>query len=439
MAGRARRPTNATVALAVLTLIYAFNFMDRQILSVLAEPIKRDLHLSDTELGLLGGFMFALFYTSFGVPVAWLADRTKRVGVLAGACALWSVFCALCGVATGFSTLAMARIGVAVGEAGGVPPSYSIIADLFPKERRGRAMAIYSLGSPIGLGLGTALGAWVAATWGWRAAFFVVALPGLLLSGLLVLLVREPVRGGFEPAGSAAVEPAPPLLVAIRDFIRNPALVATAVAGAFGGFVCYALMAWIAAYMIRILGMTLGEVARWLSLTLAVSLGLGIWISGWLADRFGPADIRAYLWVPGGAMLVGLPAYLLAMAMTDWHFALVLFAVPLGLSIFYLAPVAAVVQTLVPPARRSTASALVLLFLNLFGLGLGPVVVGMVSDHAVPAMGGRSLVAGMYALVPMFAAAAVANFVAAGIVGRTAGNRLAGGTAAGTDRRAATR
>lgn len=412
------RETNSKVALAILALIYVFNFMDRQVLSVLAEPVKRDLHLSDTQLGLLGGFMFALFYTTFGVPVAWLADRTQRVRVLAAACGLWSLFCALCGAATGFFTLALARIGVAVGEAGGVPPSYSLIADLFPKAERGRAMAIYSLGSPIGLGLGTAVGGWIAANWGWRAAFFAVAAPGLLLSILLLMIVREPARGRFEPADAPPPEPAPPLSQAIGSFVRNPALMAIAIAGALGGFVCYALMGWISAYMIRILGMSLGEVGNWLSLTLAISLGLGIWISGALADRFGSHDVRAYLWVPAGAMALGLPAFLIAMAMGDWRIALPLFAFPLGLSISYLAPVAAMVQALVPPAQRSTASALVLLFLNLFGLGLGPVVVGMVSDAAIPAMGDRSLIAGMYVLAPMFAVAAIGNLVAAGIVGR---------------------
>ena len=401
-----------TLALLVLMLIYVFNFMDRQIMGVLAEPIKRELGLSDSQLGLLTGFMFAIFYTSLGVPVAVLADRTRRTWVIAAACALWSGFSAACGLASGFFTLAAARIGVAVGEAGGVPPSYSLIADLFPPASRGRALAFYSLGVPLGLGAGTALGGWIAAAYGWRAAFFVVAAPGLLLSALLLVAVREPVRGRYD-AASATGHEAVPIARAIGLFLRSPVLMLVSLACALGGFACYGLMGWLSAYLIRVLGMTLGEIGSWLSLTLALGMGAGIWTSGALADRLGPRDVRWYAWIPGIALALGAPALAAAAAIDDWRLALPVFGVALGLSIFYLAPSVAIVQQVVPPAQRRTASALLLLFLNLIGLGCGPLFVGVVSGLALPGHGSQSLRIAFYALAPMFAAAALANLAAA--------------------------
>lgn len=406
---------NRNLALALLTLIYVFNFMDRQIMGVLAEPIKRDLDLSDSQLGLLTGFMFALFYTTFGVPVAWLADRTRRTWVIAGACSLWSLFSAACGLATSFLTLAAARVGVAVGEAGGVPPSYSIIADLFPPQSRARALAIFSLGVPIGLGIGTAIGGWVAAAFGWRMAFFAVAAPGILLSLLLLVFVREPKRteadSGHEPVSLGR---------AIALFVRAPALMLVSLSAALGAFACYALMGWLSAYLIRVLGMSLNEIGSWLSITLAIGLGLGIWASGALADRYGPGDARMYAMIPCVALALGAPALLWATSIDDWRLALPVFGLVLGLSIFYLAPSVAVVQALTPPDQRSTASAMLLLFVNLLGLGCGPLFVGVVSDGVVAEQGTESLRIAFYALVPAFLFAGAANLASARMLRRTA-------------------
>ncbi|MGE0775550.1 MAG: MFS transporter [Sphingomonadaceae bacterium] len=186
------------VALVLLMIVYAFNYLDRQIVSVLAEPIKNDLHLSDAEIGMLGGLVFALFYTAFGIPLAYMADRYHRVRIISASCAIWSLFTASCGLATGFATLALARIGVGIGEAGGTPPSHSILADYFPPEKRGGALALYSLGVPIGTTLGTMIGAWVAAEHGWRTAFLAVGLPGLAAALVVLLFVREPERGRLD-------------------------------------------------------------------------------------------------------------------------------------------------------------------------------------------------------------------------------------------------
>lgn len=399
-------------ALLLLTLIYVFNFMDRQLLGVLAEPIKHDLNLSDSQLGLLTGFMFALFYTTFGVPVGWLADRTRRTWVISGACALWSGFSAACGLATNFATMATARIGVAVGEAGGVPPSYSLIAELFPAERRARALALYSLGVPIGIGIGTAVGGWIAAAFNWRVAFFIVAAPGLLLAALLLLCVREPRRAGPLEAGVSVS-----LGRAVAEFVSSPALVLTSLGGAFGGFTCYGLMAWVSAYLMRVLGMTLSEVGSWLSLTLAIGLGAGIWASGVLTDRLAIRDPRMYGWIPGVALLLGGPMLFLATLAENWRIALPLFGLTLGLSVFYLAPCVAAVQQLVPADRRSTASAMLLLCLNMIGLGGGPLFLGAVSDAAMANHSPQSLRVAFQALCPMFLLAALVLAAAGRAIG----------------------
>ncbi|MDH7973238.1 MFS transporter [Sphingomonas sp. AR_OL41] len=406
-----------TVALILLMTIYVFNFMDRQILGVLIEPIKHELHLSDSQLGLLTGFMFALFYTSFGIPLAWLADRTRRTWVIAGSCALWSGFSAACGLATGFGSLAAARIGVAVGEAGGVPPSYSLIADMFPPQRRARAIAIYSLGVPIGIGIGTATGGWIASLYGWRVAFFAVSAPGILLSLLLLALVREPARGQVNAAAGAHGAVSLPRAVAL--FVSSPALMLVSLAGGLGAFACYGLMAWISAYLIRVLGMNLGQIGLWLSLTLAGGLGAGIWASGVLTDRLAATDRRMFALIPAAALALGAPLLFAATILNDWRLALPVFGVTLALSVFYLAPTVAIVQQLVPPAQRSAASAMMLFCLNLIGLGCGPLFLGMVSDAALPAHGGQSLRVAFQALVPMFVLAALANLVAARVLART--------------------
>jgi predicted MFS family arabinose efflux permease len=408
------KQSNRNVALVLLTLIYVFNFMDRQILGVLAEPIKRDLGLSDSQLGLLTGFMFALFYTTVGVPLAWLADRTRRTWVIAASCALWSAFSAACGLATSFATMAAARIGVAVGEAGGVPPSYSLIADLFPPASRARALALYSLGVPIGIGIGTATGGWIAAAYGWRIAFVAVSAPGILLSVLLLMFVREPARGRSEGDAHAPVS----LPKAIAMFVASPALMLVSLAAGLGAFACYGLMAWVSAYLIRVLGMTLSEIGSWLSITLAVGLGAGIWASGVLTDRLAPRDRRMFAIIPAVALALGAPFLLAATLVDDWRWALPMFGAALALSVFYLAPTVAAVQQLVPADRRSTASAMMLLCLNLIGLGGGPVFLGIVSDAALADYGAQSLRIAFQALVPMFLIAALANLIAARALAR---------------------
>ena len=232
------------LVVGLLAVVYTFNFMDRQIMSTLAEPIRKDLGLSDTALGALSGLTFAIFYTTAGIPVAWLSDRFKRVWIMAAACGIWSVFTAACGLATNFTTLAFSRIMVGAGEAGGSPPSYSLISDYFPAKERGVGLAIYSLGVPLGTMLGVALGGGVAAAYGWRMAFFAVGLPGVILALLMLLIVREPKRGGLDEMalGAEAHAPAPPAFKVIGAFLSNRTLACVAIACGFSAFVGYAML-----------------------------------------------------------------------------------------------------------------------------------------------------------------------------------------------------
>ena len=399
------------VVLGVLLVVYILNYLDRQLVSILAEPIKADLGLSDTQLGLVTGFMFALFYTTFGVPVAWLADRTRRIGIVAVACGLWSLFTAACGFAANFAQLALARIGVGVGEAGGVPPSYAILSDYFPPKRRGLAMALYSLGIPLGTFLGGAYGAWASTRFGWRGAFMSLAIPGLILALLLPLVVREPVRGGLDDAAQEG-QGALPLGASIAEFVKSATLVLVTLGCSFSAVVGYSLQSWSPAFLMRVQGATLQQVGTWYSPLIGLCVAGGIFGSGWVVDRLGQKNPRAYPLVPAAAFVLAFPLYLAAVAAPDWKWTVLLVAIPQGLTFTYLAPAVAVVQNLVPSSRRSTASAMLLFVLNLLAVGCGPLYVGAVSDWAKPMYGDESLRIALYALVPFFVLGVGCNWAA---------------------------
>jgi MFS family permease len=400
------------VVVATLAVAYTCNFLDRQFLSVLAEPVKRDLHLSDTQLGLLTGLMFALFYTAFGIPVAALADRTNRVRIIAAACALWSLFTAACGFAGSFAALAAARIGVGVGEAGGSPPSYSILSDYFPPERRGRALALYALGVPFGTLFGAASGGWIAAHFGWRAAFKTLGAFGLLLAPLVLLVVREPQRGRLDPPG-ATEGPRASVLSAILVFIRKPALGLTALSAGLTAFIGYALLNWTPAYLMREKGMTLTEIALWYSTVSGLTTAVGTWLSGWLVDRLGAARPAAYALVPGICTLLALPFLPAMTAAHGWQPALAFVVGPSVLLIAYLPAALAVIQNGVAPGQRAVAGSILLFVLNLIGLGGGPLFVGMMSDHFKPQFGPHALTYALLCLSPVYVLAFLCQLAAA--------------------------
>lgn len=370
-----------TLALLLLTAVGTVNFVDRQILSVLAEPIRQELHLSDTQLGLLTGLSFALFYAIMGVPAAMLADRVHRVRLVAAACLIWSGFTGACAFAGSFWQLALARFGVGVGEAGGTAPSLSILADYYPPERRPAIIGLFTCNGPLGVFIGASLGGWAAEQFGWRGAFVMVAGIGVVAAALLAIFVREPVRGGLDPAPVRAPNPeAARLGPTLRLFLSRPTLRLLLIFSGVSAFVSYGMLNWIPAYLMRVQHMPLSEMAKWFGPAAGLCFGIGIWGGGALVNWAGKRSIKAYAWVPGISMLLTAPTLAFAVMAPDWQTSLALMTVPMILCTIYVAPALALVQNLSPVAARATVTALILLAFNIVGLGGGPLAIGMLSD-----------------------------------------------------------
>lgn len=382
-AGRRRQP-GAGLVLALLLIAYIFNFLDRQILGILAQPIKADLHLSDTQFGAVGGLAFALLYSALGVPLAFLADKTSRTAVIAGSLAVWSGFTALCGAASGFGQLFLYRLGVGVGEAGGVAPSYALIADYFPPERRARALAIFSLGIPLGLAGGTLLGAYIAHAMSWRAAFVVMGIAGLVLAPVMLLVVRDRHSAAAGPARA-------PLSSVFPLLARKPAFWLMAFASSASSLCGYGLALWTPSVMMRSFGLDLLTTGKFLASLLLVGGCAGVFAGGWLADRLGAADRRWYARLPAIAWLVSVPAWGLGLFAPSLWLVWPLLLIGNAVNILWLAPVTTAVQHLVPRPMRSTASASFLLINNLIGLGVGPLLMGRLSDALKASYGADAL------------------------------------------------
>jgi len=383
-----------------LCVVYTFNFLDRQFLSILAEPVKRALLLTDTQLGMLTGLMFALFYTLFGIPVAALADRYNRVRIVAIACGLWSAFTGACGLATGFASLAIARMGVGVGEAGGAAPSYSIICDYFRPDERGVGLAIFSLGVPIGTMLGAASGGWIAAHYGWRTAFLVLGAAGLVLAPIIPLVVREPARGRLDPPRDT--QPAASILTTINVFVRSPRLVLTACSAGLTAVLIYGLLSWMPAYLIREQGMSLPQIASSYSVVAGITIGIGTLVGGYVVDAVAPRRPYLYALLPGSAALLGLPFLFGIVHAQSWVNTLEFMAGPYVLLNCYLAPALTVIQNGVAANQRAAAGAIFLFVLNIIGLGCGPLLIGMASDHFAPEYGTHALRMALLCLAPVF-------------------------------------
>ena len=406
--------------LGMLCFVYVLNFLDRQLISILAKPIQDALAISDSQLGRLTGLYFALFYCFIAIPVGWLADRTHRVKVLAGACALWSAATAACGMVGNYGQLVVARMAVGVGEAGGVPPSYAIISDYFPRERRGTAMAIFNLGPPFGSALGVAFGASLAAAFNWRVPFYVIGGIGVFTAIAVYLLVAEPPRGGNDAPDHAAPGAVPSSFAAtIGRFFANPLLLLASVASGGANFITYGISNFATLLLMREKGMTLGQVAIWYALVVAVAMGGGIFASGRLIDRFAMRSRAAYGTIPALSLLLAVPFFVGFVWSPSWPLALVFLTVPMFLNSFFLSATVAFVQDEVSPDKRVISGALLLLVMNFIGLGLGPTYVGMASDLFRAAYGAHSLQAAMYALAPMYAIAALLFFGLARLIRRT--------------------
>jgi MFS family permease len=377
--------------LAVLLLAYIFNFIDRQIIGVLAVPIKVDLALSDKQLGLMGGIAFALFYSGLAIPIAWLADRKSRVNIIAVSIALWSLFTAACGLAQNFWQLFLARMGVGIGEAGGVAPSYALVSDYFPPERRARALAIFSLGIPIGSALGVFFGGWIATHLDWRSAFMIVGLAGLPSALLVRIAIREPVRGGFDTKHGGASEGAPPFLVVAANLVRIPSFWLLSFGAASGSILGYGLIFWLPSFFSRSFHLSLIEVSWFYGSIVLIGGVAGTWLGGWLGDRTGSDNPGAYALVPAACFLAAAPCFAFGLFAPSLAIGWILFAIGQMLALAWLGPVIAAVQHIVPPNMRATASASFLFINNLIGIGFGIYFLGFMSDSMTRAHGEDAL------------------------------------------------
>mgnify|MGYP002622235316 CR=1 FL=1 len=426
----AATPAYRAWVMFILVVVYTFNFIDRQIVGILAVPIKEELLLSDTQLSLMGGLAFALFYTFLGIPVAYLADRSSRTWIMTIALTVWSAMTAVCGLAQNFWHLFLARLGVGVGEAGGVAPAYSLISDYFPPEQRARALGVYSFGIPIGGALGIILGGVLTSIAGWRVAFIVVGIAGLAIAPLFRLTVREPERGRYDNPGQA-IAPAPVRRVA-ATLASKPSFWTLSFGAACSSMIGYGLIFWLPSFFVRSFGADLPAFFDWLPEALRPGGGstvlyasyfygtilliggiAGIGVGGVLADRLGARDKAAYARVPAFAFVLAVPFFVLGVLADNLLAAFFAFLVPTALSLVWLGPVLSAFQHLVTPNMRATASAIFLFINNLIGIGLGNLVIGALSDALAARYGDESLRYAILVGTVFYLAAAALLFVAA--------------------------
>lgn len=382
--------------LGILTTTYIFNFVDRQILSILQEPIKAELGLSDTQLGLLTGFAFAVFYITMGLPIARMADKGVRRNIIAFSLGLWSLMTAFSGMAQNFIHLLLARMGVGVGEAGATPPAHSMISDIFPPKGRVTAIAIYNTGVNVGMLAGFLIGGWMLEAFGWRIALLTVGLPGVVLALVIRFTVAEPKRRHVPKAH----ETGPSIMATVRRLWQSRTYRYIAIAGAMSNFGSIGLFVWMPPFLSRSFDMSPGQIGTWLALSIGVGGAIGTYVAGYTTDKLGAKNTKWYAWVPAGIFLVCLP-FIVAMLFSDTSLtALLLFLVPAILVAGYYAPLISMTHSLVDDNMRAMSSAITLLIINLIGLGLGPLCIGFVSDLLEPTLGTESLRQSMLILLP---------------------------------------
>ena len=393
-------------ALVMLLLVYTFNFVDRQILSILASSIKTDLHLSDAQLGMLGGLAFALLYSTLAIPLAWIADRTSRTWVITVSLAVWSGFTAACGWATNFGQLFAARLGVGVGEAGGVAPSYALIADTFPPKSRARALAVYSLGIPLGTAAGVLLGARIAAAVDWRTAFIAVGIAGVVLAPIFRLTMREPVREHSAAAGE-------PISRVFAILARKPSFWLLSFGASASSMLGYGLAFWLPSLLERSFHLSLTDRSYFYGAVLLLGGVPGILLGGVAGDWLGGKDRAAYARAPAIAFVIAVPLFAAGILSSSVTAAFLFFLVPQALAYVWLAPVITAVQHLVPAHMRATASASFLLINNLIGLGAGSFVLGALSDGLTRRFGEEALRYSMLTGLMLYLVAALLMWLAA--------------------------
>jgi len=384
-------PAYTRYAMFLLLGIYIINFLDRAVVNILAEPIKNDLGLADWQLGLMSGLAFALFYTVLGIPIARMAERKNRPMIIGTAVAVWSGFTALSGAAGNFAQLILCRIGVGVGEAGCTPPAHSLIADYVPKEKRASALAFYSMGTPLGGLLGLVMGGIVADAYGWRAAFLVAGLPGILFALLCWFTLKEPRK--LMAAHSAKIVAAQATFgETLKYLTAKKTFWLIALGAAIKAFIGYGHAPFTASFFLRVHGEEVSSLASSFNLQSIGFLGLALglmggtagaissWVGGQVADKYARTDLRGYVIVPAFASLLAVPIYIIAVSVPSASLALWILVINGLLGSLWYGPVYAIGQSIVPPHMRATTSAILLFTINLIGLGLGPLAVGILSD-----------------------------------------------------------
>jgi len=393
--------------LGILCFVYVLNFLDRSLLAILAKPIQDTLHISDGQLGLIGGLYFAFFYCFIAIPVGWLADKTSRVKVLSLACAIWSGATMACGFAATYPQLVIARMTVGFGEAGGVPPSYAIITDYFPRGQRGTALGIYNLGPPIGAALGIAFGASIAAAFSWRDAFIALGSVGVVVAVGIFIFVREPARGATDAASEHTAPVKSGFWSTLAMFFTRRSLMLAALGSGATQFITYGLGNFTTLFLMREKGMTLEDVAFYYSLVVAVGMGGSMFVSGRLIDRFTNRHKQAYALIPAISLVFAIPFYIAFVWTPSWHEALLYLLGPSFFNFFYLTSSIKLVQEEVKPDQRVMSGALLLLVMNFIGLGLGPTYVGAASDFFHASNPQHSLQIALYTLVPFYVIAII--------------------------------
>lgn len=395
----------------MLTLVYIFNFIDRQVLVILQESIKKELHLSDTQLGMLSGFTFAIFYVTLGIPIARLADRTNRRNTVAVSLGIWSIMTTLSGSAKNFIQLLLARTGVGVGEAGGSPPAHAMISDYFPPEKRSTALSIYSAGIYFGVLIGFLMGGYLNQSLGWRTAFFVVGIPGIIFSLLFYFTVKEPQRGATDAVNQSIQS------YSLRDVFKTlystKTFVWLAIASALNVFCIYGLLNWAPSFLERLHNMTSKQAGTYLGLIYGIGGAIGSFAGGLLTDHFGKKDKRLYLKVPAYAIIIGIPCALGALFLHNNFTVIACLGLCAMLQSLYLGPCISVAHSLVPASMRALTSAIYFLIINLIGLGFGPMIVGMISDALKPSLGVESLRWALSIIIIMSIFSAVFFFITA--------------------------
>lgn len=375
-------PAYRNYVLFILFLVYGLSYVDRQLLSILMEPIRQEFDFSDLQLGLLSGVAFAIFYATLGLPIARYADRHSRVNIITIALVVWSAATALTAQATSFVQLFLARVGVGVGEAGCNPSAYSIISDYFPAKKRATAMSVYSLGVYLGQFIGFIVAGYVAQHYGWRTAFYVVGLPGIAVAIVLKLTLREPPRGFSEPAGYVASAP-PAAMAVLKKLYSLPSFRHLSLAAGLHALVGYGLNSYYSAFLMRSHGMSLTETSTWLAIITLTGGLAGTYLGGKLSDVFSQrhgGDPRYQMWVPAVALLINVPVWLLALLLPGQWMVLTLMIPAIALGATYLGPSIAATHQLIGVNERAVGGALLMFILNLIGIGLGPMLTGLFSD-----------------------------------------------------------